>query len=90
MDKKEREIRCPRLGGPVPLRYCETTGLDGKPCFKIADCWWQYFDVMGYLKKRLTAEELKAVLDGRPSPKLAGILDIIQQAKQNAPPDPEE
>jgi hypothetical protein len=81
---KKMEIRCPRLGGPVPLAYCEQTGENGLPCFKIADCWWQYFDVVGYLKKRLTAEQLHAVLDRRPPPKVTGILDIIEQARRNS------
>jgi hypothetical protein len=89
MDKKNKtvEIRCPRLGGPVPFTYCETTGADGRPCFKIADCWWQYFDVVGYLSKRLTAEELNDLLGRRPQPKISGILDLIQQARRNASPE---
>jgi hypothetical protein len=80
--KKNQEIRCPRLGGPVPFSYCERCGSEGKPCFKIADCWWPYVDVMGYLQKHLTAEELRELLGHRPQPKLNGILEIIQQARQ--------
>ena len=85
--EKERQIRCPRLGGPVPFSYCDTTGENGKPCSKIADCWWTYFDVMGYLNKRLTAEELNDLLERPPQPKLNSILDMIQQARQNARSD---
>jgi hypothetical protein len=85
--EKEMQIRCPRLGGPVPFAYCETTGEAGRPCFKIADCWWQYFDVVGYLKKRLTAEEFNDLLGQRPQPKLSGILDLIRQARQNTASD---
>ena len=84
---EKQQIRCPRLGGPVPFSYCETTGTGGKPCFKIADCWWQYFDVMGYLKKRLSVEELNDLLGQRPQPKLSSILDLIQQARQNVSSD---
>ena len=87
MATKDKEIRCPRLGGPVPFTYCENTGPDGGPCFKLADCWWQYFDVMGYLKKRLTAEEFNDFLGRRPQPKLSGILEMIEQARKNAPPE---
>ena len=87
MTKKDKQIRCPRLGGPVPFRYCDTIGGKEKPCFKIADRWWQYFDVMGYLQKRLTAEELCDLLGRRPQPKLTGILDLIQQARHKAPPE---
>ena len=88
--EKERQIRCPRLGGPVPFSYCDTMGENGKPCFKIADCWWSHFDVMGYLKKRLTAEELNDLLGRRPPPKLNSILDLIQQARHNARSDEKE
>ena len=87
MTKKDMEIRCARLGGPVPFSYCEKAGHDGQPCFKVADCWWQHFDVVAYLKQRLTAEELREVLERRPQPKLTGILEIIQQACQNSSAD---
>ena len=87
---KDQQIRCPRLGGPVPFAYCDTTGENGKPCFKIADCWWPYFDVMGYLNKRLTAEEREALLKRRPQPKLSSILDLIQHARQNVRSDAKE
>ena len=90
MTNKKMEIRCPRLGGPVPLAYCEQTGENSLPCFKIADCWWQYFDVVGYLAKRLTAEELNDLLGYRPQPKLSGILDIIEQARRNASSDDQD
>jgi hypothetical protein len=86
----DKEIRCPRLGGPVPFRYCETSGSDGKPCFKVADCWWPYFDVVGYLKKRLTTAELRQVLAHRPRPKVAGILEQIARARRNVSSDPNE
>ena len=87
MVQDDKEIRCPRLGGPVSFRYCETTGFAGKPCFKIADCWWQHFDVVGYLQKRLTAEELRQVLESRPQPRLTGIMAQIAQARRNSAPD---
>jgi hypothetical protein len=86
---EHKEIRCPRLGGPVSFRYCETTGSEGKPCFKIADCWWQAFDVVGYLKERLSPEELRQVLASRPASKLTGILAQIQQARRNIASDSE-
>ena len=89
-NNKDRQIRCPRLGGPVSFAYCETTGEDGRPCFKIADCWWQYFDVVGYLAKRRTAEELNDFLGHRPQPKLSGILDIIEQARRNTSSDDQD
>lgn len=85
--KDELEIRCPRLGGPVPFTYCEKTGRNGQPCYKVLDCWWQHFDVTAYLRKRLTAEEFEAFLHHRPAPKLSGILDLIAQARRNSASD---
>lgn len=85
--KDDLEIRCPRLGGPVPFTYCEKTGRNGQPCFKVMDCWWQHFDVVDYLKKHLPAEALAELLDQRPRPKLTGILELIEQARQNSTPD---
>lgn len=87
MKKDDLEIRCPRLGGPVPFTYCEKTGRNGQPCFKVMDCWWQHFDVVDYLKKHLPAEALAELLDQRPRPKLTGILELIEQARQNSTPD---
>lgn len=82
--KDNLEIRCPRLGGPVPFTYCEKTGSNGRPCFKVVDCWWQHFDVTAYLRSRLTAEEYEAFLQQRPRPKLSGILELIAQARRNS------
>lgn len=85
--KDDLEIRCPRLGGPVPFTYCEKTGRNGQPCFKVMDCWWQHFDVVDYLKKHLPAEALAELLDQRPRPKLTGILELIERARQKSTPD---
>jgi len=87
MDKDNLQIRCPRLGGPVPFTYCKKTGHDGQPCFKVMDCWWQHFDVRAYLKKNLTEEAFNALLGQRPRPKLTGILELIEQARQNSTND---
>ena len=87
MNTDDLEIRCPRLGGPVPFTYCEKTGDNSQPCFKVMDCWWQHFDVVGYLQKRMKAEELRQVLENRPRPKLTGILAQIQQARRNISSD---
>jgi hypothetical protein len=50
----DRERRCPRLGGSVKFGYCLDSGNDTLPCFKICDCWWEYFDVVAFLKNRLS------------------------------------
>ena len=48
--EEARERRCPRLGGDVTFRYCLSCGEKRSICFKILDCWWEYFDVAGLLR----------------------------------------
>ena len=88
MSPTTTQIRCPRLGGPVPFSYCEGAGGNGAPCFKVLDCWWPHFDVETYLRERLGAEGLQAALSRPPQPKLTGILEAIQQARRHSDPDP--
>ncbi len=77
------EMRCPRLGGPVTFGYCRRGGANARPCFKILDCWWQRFDVVGHLKSHLNREEFEA-LGQRPPEKITSLLDLIVQAQKNA------
>ena len=81
-DKDSLERRCPRLGGPVPFKYCRTTGEGNMPCFKIMDCWWETFNIRTYLENTLSEEAFKSISEARPPDKIASILDLIGQAKQ--------
>ena len=81
-DRDVLERRCPRLGGPVPFKYCRTGGEGGAPCFKVMDCWWETFDVRTYLEKTLSEAAFKSISETRPPDKIASILDLIEQAKQ--------
>ena len=81
-DKDSLERRCPRLGGPVPFKYCKTTGEGGMPCFKIMDCWWETFDVRTYLENNLSEAAFKSLTEAKPPDKIASILDLIERAKQ--------
>jgi len=80
-DKDSLEQRCPRLGGPVPFKYCRTTGENGMPCFKIMDCWWETFDIRAYLENTLSESAFKSISEAKPPDKIASILDLIEQAK---------
>ena len=77
------EMRCPRLGGPVNFGYCRLCGENARPCFKILDCWWQRFDVVGHLKSRLTQAEFEALGRKRPPEKITSLLDLIERAQKN-------
>lgn len=80
--ENDLERRCPRLGGPVTFQYCRTSADDGLPCWKIIDCWWEYFDVVTYLKNDLPEDIFKKIAGARPKPKMQSLLELIQQAKK--------
>ncbi len=75
------EQRCPRLGNPVTFNYCFKDGDNGHPCWKIADCWWESFDVMTYLKENLPEEAVTRLTNAKPKPKIVSLVELIAQAK---------
>ena len=81
IDKYER--RCPRLGSPVTFQYCKECGDDKKLCWKVIDCWYEYFDIMTYLKENLPENELKMLIESKPKPKISSIIELIAKAKEN-------
>jgi len=80
MDRLER--RCPRLGGPVSFGYCRTSGDDHSVCWKILDCWWESFDVVGYLQDSLSAEQFNKLVHAKPKPKIVSLIELVEQAKK--------
>ena len=82
-EKQERLVRrCPRLGNAVPFNYCEICGDDEQPCFKILDCWWEHFDVVQYLKDHLPEDQFSRLMEARPKPKVASLVELIEQARK--------
>jgi len=77
------ERRCPRLGGQVPFGYCRRGGEGGEPCFRIVDCWWETFDVVRYLKDNLPADQFQALMDARPRPKIASLVELAEKARKH-------
>lgn len=73
--------RCPRLGGPVSFSYCGGCGRNGGYCWKVLNCWWEYFDVADYLRRRLSADEFAALCQARPRPKVTSLIEIIERAR---------
>lgn len=70
------------MGNSVSFHYCMTCGEDTLPCFKLGDCWWEYFDVAAYLKSKLSKEQFDRFVSSKPKPKVASLLDLIEQAKK--------
>jgi hypothetical protein len=76
------ERRCPRLGGPVTFGYCRMAGQNRTPCFKVFDCWWERFDVVGYFRQRLSPKAFNDLRNARPPDKTGCLVHIIRQARQ--------
>ena len=73
--------RCPRLGGPVGFSYCMRCELE-QPCAKVVDCWWETFDIVRYLEDHLPEGQLARVMNARPKPKVASLVEAIAQAQK--------
>lgn len=86
------ERRCPRLGGPVSFSYCLCSEADNRPCSKVLDCWWERFDVAGYLTETLGFAEVEKLQTAAPRPKVQSLLYLVTAAKKrlgHAPEEPE-
>jgi len=84
-DTDNLERRCPRLGNRVPFQYCLDSGSESSlPCWKIIDCWWEIFDIRTYLKDKFSEEEISALEEARPKPKITSLVELIDQAKKRS------
>ncbi|HOC50536.1 MAG: hypothetical protein KA117_11660 [Verrucomicrobia bacterium] len=76
--------RCPRLGHEITFGYCRReTG--GRPCRLILNCWWEQFDVRGFLQAHLPEDEMAQVEQAHaaaPPAKIVSLMEIIDQAVQ--------
>jgi hypothetical protein len=76
--------RCRRLGQEVTFGYCRQETA-GQPCRLVLDCWWERFDARSFLQAHLPREVMAQVEragTSPPPPKVLGLLDLIQQAKE--------
>ena len=76
----DREQRCRMLGHPIHFGYCRQLP-EGRPCRLILDCWHGWFDVTGFVREHCSAEQIEAI-QAPPKPKLATIVDLIEQARK--------
>jgi hypothetical protein len=84
-DTDNLERRCPRLGNRVSFQYCLDYGSEGRlPCWKIIDCWWEIFDIRTYLKDKFSEEEVSALEQAKPKPKITSLVELINQAKKRS------
>jgi hypothetical protein len=73
-------IRCPRLGGEVPLTYCLHEAGD-LPCHRIVVCWQAFFPVETYLEKMLSPQKWEQFVNRKPKEKIASLLELVEEAK---------
>jgi len=87
-DHDERSIRCKRLGHGVTFRYCRLQ--EGHTvCPHILDCWWEKFDVRGFLEEHLPEEDVAKLLNREPKPKILSLIELIEQAKRRRKGSPD-
>ncbi len=77
-----RTRRCPMLGHDVPFSYCRAPGRP-LPCSRVGDCWWQTFDVQGFIRSHYSDEDIRQIL-APPTDKRASIAELIEKARRNA------
>ncbi len=78
---EEKEIRCPRLGGPATFSYCRIENV-GKPCSRAILCWAEHFDAEDFFRKALTDDEFRECFCRPPTPKIITIMELIEKAKK--------
>ena len=75
-------IRCPRLGHQINFSYCKKENLK-LPCFKTLDCWYNYFDVHAFFKKRLSPKDFETTFITQGQSKVFSLMDLIEKAKKH-------
>lgn len=84
---EEKEIRCPRLGGPVNFEYCSREA-SGNPCQRALVCWAPHFDVEAFFKERLSDKAFHECFFQAFQPKIVTLLDLIEKARNAIKQEP--
>ncbi len=78
----KREIRCPRLGGPITFDYCRVEN-QGQPCGRALMCWSFCFDVEDYFRGRMSPELFEACFNAQIKPKVVTLIELIEKARKS-------
>ena len=70
------------MGHHLTFDYCRKPASE-QPCRKIFDCWFKIFDIEQFMKEHFTDEHIKAIL-APPKAKVSSLIELIQQAQENA------
>ncbi len=87
MDKKlqadqfdSEELYCRKLGHHLKFAYCRKE-LNGLPCVKIRDCWFEKIPIDDYLEQNFKVEQISYLFEP-PKSKITSLFEIIQKAQQ--------
>jgi hypothetical protein len=86
---EEKQIRCPKLGGPVFFEYCRVERHD-RPCQSALICWSQLFDVEQFFRETMTPEEFEQCFLEPPRPKIVTLIELIENARKLCKKESEE
>jgi len=75
-------IRCPKLGHKLNFHYCRT-GDSGEPCRRILHCWSERLSIKEFMQEHY-GDETMAAITAPPKDKVYSLLELIQQAQENA------
>lgn len=75
------EIYCLQLGMLTNFDYCVSMN-EGLPCRNLIGCWKERTDIMAFLNKTLTEDELRKCFSGLPKSKIERIIETIKFLKK--------
>lgn len=78
----DKKSYCRMLGHAVTFEYCRKTAQN-TPCRKIRDCWFETLAIDEYMNAHFSSEEQQRIFKD-PEPKIASLLDLIEQARKRA------
>ncbi len=74
-------IRCPRLGGEVPFRYCRTINED-LPCRSLILCWEFRLETSRFLSEHYSIDQIQRVMSLPTQSRVETIVELIEKAKK--------
>jgi hypothetical protein len=83
----ELEGYCRMLGHHLSFQYCRTVA-DGLPCGKILDCWFEKIDAAAFVQEHYSEAERERIF-APPKPKVASLLELIENARKETKTEPD-
>jgi hypothetical protein len=78
----ERRRHCPMLGSEIAFGYCREPGA-ALPCRKVFDCWFETFDVQGFIQAHYDEAQIQQITSPRAG-RMAAVLEAAAQARRTS------